>query len=91
MLASLGEVVSETDDGSDLILYRCDYEGFEIHILPHIPELPVELVQCDGHLRSGLLQVVLDLLLRGEGVDHVRHGTYHVDCIEHADRLGAVG
>ena len=90
VLPPLGHVVAEADDRSDLVLDGGDEELVQRDLLPDVLELPVELIEGHHQLRFGFRDEVLDLLLAGERVDHVRHRSDHVHGVEHRHALGAV-
>ena len=89
-LPALGQHITGPDRARESILDRGDDDVDHAGVGADVFEFVIELIQCDGGDRLGLVQVKLDLLLGGEGVNHVGHGADHVDGIEHEDGLRAV-
>ena len=90
-LAALGEHIARADGLAQLILDARDDDVDDLCVLADALELVVELVERDGGDALGLVEIELDLLLRREGMDHVRDAADEVDRVEHIDGLRAVG
>ena len=90
-LAALGEHVAGLHRAAELILHAGDDDVHHLGVLADALKLVVELVQGDGGDALGLVEVELDLLLGGEGVDHVGDAAHEIHRVEEEDGLGAVG
>ena len=90
-LAPLGEHIARADGPGKRILDAGDNDVDDLGVLADVLKLVVELIQRNGRDAFGLVEVELDLLLGGEGMDHVGDAADEVDGIEHVYRLRAVG
>ena len=89
-LAALGEHVAHAQRPGERVPDPGKDDVDDLGVLADGLELVVELIEGHDRDRLGLVDVELQLLLAGEGVDHVRHGADHVHGVEHVDGLRAV-
>ena len=68
-----------------------DQQGLEGEPIPDAGELRIELPERQAEHAVGVVDVVDDLLLAGQGVDHVGHCAHAVDGIEQDNGLGRIG
>ena len=86
----LGEHVARADRTGEGVLHRGDDDIHDAGVCPDVLKLVIELVQCNGGDRFGFVQVELNFLFGGEGMDHIGNPADQVDGIEHIDGLRAV-
>ena len=89
-LAPLGQHIARLERLGERVLDAGDDDVDDLSIAADIFKLMIELIECDRRYAFGFIEVKLDLLFRGERMDHVRDRADKVDRIEHIDRLRAV-
>ena len=89
-LAAFCQHVSHLDRSCELVLDAGDDHVLHFRFLTDRLDLVVELVERNYHHRIRHVEVVLDLLLSRERVDHVRNCAYEVDRIEYVNSLRAI-
>ena len=89
-LAALGEHVAHAQRPGERVPDPGKDDVDDLGVLADGLELVVELIEGHDRDRLGLVEVEFQLLLAGQGVDHVADGADHVHGVEHVDGLRAV-
>lgn len=90
-LPPLGEHVSRLHRLGKLVPDAGDDDVHCAGVMPDGLKLAVKLVQRHHRHAPGLVDVKFQLLLAGQGVNHVGNAPHKVHRIKHEDGLGAVG
>ena len=90
LLPALRQHVAGLDGPGQGVLDGGDDDVFKVHVPADGFELAVELIQRYGVEGTGFLDEEFDLLLAGQGMDHIGHGPHQVGGVEEAHRLRAV-
>ena len=88
---AFGEHIAGADGLRQSVPDAGDDDVYDFGVFPDGFKLVVKLIQGNGGDAFGVVQVELNLLLRGQGVDHVGNAAHQIHRIKQVNGLGAVG